>query len=88
MIAVIKSGDKPPLAWWEYAVFVAMVVCVAIVLAKAPMVPMGLSGARRTEEYPAAPAGDRLAGAGVLTAASAPLSPDGRRYTRWPPDPL
>jgi hypothetical protein len=42
LIAVIKSAeDKPPLAWWEYALFVAMVVCVGIVLAMAPMVPWG-----------------------------------------------
>ena len=44
LMAVIKSaGDKPPLAWWVYAAFVAMVVCVGVVLAMAPM----LSGARR-----------------------------------------
>ena len=42
LMAVIKSaGDKPPLAWWEYAVSIAMVVCVGIVLAMAPMVPWG-----------------------------------------------
>ena len=41
LMAVIRVRDKPPLAWWEYAVFVAMVVCVGIVLAMAPMVPWG-----------------------------------------------
>ena len=42
LMAVIKSaGDNPPLAWWVYAAFVAIVVCVGIVLAMAPMVPWG-----------------------------------------------
>ena len=41
LMAGLMSVRDKPLPSWEYAVFVAMVVCVGIVLAMAPMVPWG-----------------------------------------------